>query len=147
MSRSMRRRLLACALWTLLVAGCSSGGAKGDGGADAPEPPLSTCLMIRNCVYLCAADAACAARCLDRAETPARDVYDRVVTCSTQACPTGGIDCRCDNECYAGGACLDVVDECTQSLQEGFCLMCVCGAWGGAAAAPRGPPTRARREP
>jgi hypothetical protein len=133
----MRHRRFAGVLGLLLLAGCfvgcfvgcSSGGAKdggaGDAAADAPETPLTSCLMIRNCVYLCAADAACAVRCLDRAEAPAREVYDRVVTCSMQACPTGNIDCRCDNECYAGGACLDAVDECTQSLQEGFCLMCV----------------------
>jgi hypothetical protein len=121
---------LGCVLVAVAALACSSNGSTNDAAAvdaaaDVPPQPLTTCLMIRNCVYLCAADQACAQGCVDRAEAPARAVYDQVVACSEQACPGGGIDCRCDNECYADGACLAQVDECTQSLQEGFCLMCV----------------------
>jgi hypothetical protein len=80
--------------------------------------------MIRNCTYLCGADAVCAQGCLDRAKPDARALYDQLTACSIAACPTGDVDCRCANECSADGACLAQVDACTEALQEGFCVMC-----------------------
>jgi hypothetical protein len=131
----MRRTRLACALVTVLALSCSSSGggspdaAQSDGGQDGDQdaPPAATlsCLMIRNCIVLCESDPPCIQSCIDRGSPAGRAVFDQVVACSLEACPTGNIDCRCEIECYAGGACIDLVDECTQSLQENFCLLCV----------------------
>jgi hypothetical protein len=81
--------------------------------------------MIRNCIYLCMDDQACAQRCIERGSAAERTLFEAVVSCSASACPTGDIGCRCEQECFADGACVQIVDECTKSLQEGFCTMCI----------------------
>jgi hypothetical protein len=122
----------------LVMAACSGNG--GTAGMDASADPMDTaagatdaapevateltCLMIRNCIYLCREDPACTQGCIDRGASAARALYAEVAACSAQACPDGDIDCRCINECFVDGACLDLLDTCTQALEEGFCTMC-----------------------
>jgi hypothetical protein len=74
-------------------------------------PPMS-CVAIRNCIVRCETDTTCAQRCVDQAAMSARTTYQRVVTCSRGVCAADDINCRCEQECQGGGACLDLVDEC-----------------------------------
>ena len=133
-TRNRRRLSATCILASLIAIGCASaGGGTSDGSqpdaaaVDAKpdgDPPYS-CLMVRNCIYLCDRDPACEQRCVDRADDAGRALYDQLVACSIQACPAQDIDCRCTEECFGGGGCLDAFDQCTQSLQEGFCTACL----------------------
>lgn len=131
--------LFACAL---AVAGaCSSKEAPpatdaGAGGnQDAPagvgtEVSLETgamtgaprlCAEIRNCIVRCD-NAACAQSCVDQAPAAARTKYQEVTACSKQACAEDDVPCRCDRECFEGGACLNVVDECREGVEDDtFC--------------------------
>jgi hypothetical protein len=83
-------------------------------------PPMS-CVDIRNCIVRCDADGACAQRCVDQAPAAARSLHQRAVACSLEGCAADDINCRCERECYGGGACIDVVDECRAFTEDLFC--------------------------
>ena len=103
-------------------------GSPGAGGAAMGSPdanPATTaptdCRGILVCVFACGQDAACASRCASTAPADARTLYDKIRACSVKSCPTQDISCRCDNECYGGGDCTDLVDECDMSNPDKFC--------------------------
>jgi hypothetical protein len=83
--------------------------------------PPKSCAEIRTCVAFCEQDMACAGRCVDQATAAARTEYQTVTTCSRRVCPTGDINCRCEQECQGGGECLDIVDQCRQFGDDVFC--------------------------
>jgi hypothetical protein len=87
----------------------------------ADGPPPQTCGAIRNCVVVCATDSACAQRCIDSAAAAARTDYQKVVTCSRQYCQPNDINCRCEQECYTEGMCLESVDGCRDFELDLFC--------------------------
>jgi hypothetical protein len=103
-----------------------TGGTGAAGGAPMDANPASmppkSCRDIRNCVEACDADKACAMRCVSTAPTAAQSLYQMVTMCSAQACPKQDMSCRCDQECFGGGACMDVVDQCNNSAEpDNFC--------------------------
>jgi hypothetical protein len=104
-----------------------SDGAVADGAgpsADAMAPP-TTCREIRICIYRCGQDKACATACASAAPTAARAKFSEVQSCSQGACPDGDAVCRCMEECYVGGMCTDVVDDCDEAVSDPFCdILC-----------------------
>jgi hypothetical protein len=63
----------------------------------------------------------CARLCVDQAAATARTEYQTVSACSRRVCPTGDLNCRCEQECQGGGECLDIVDQCRQFGEDLFC--------------------------
>jgi hypothetical protein len=109
-----------------------TGGAPGTGtgGNPAAGPPdaggvsakPTDCRSLLVCVDSCRADAACAGRCIAAAPADAQALYKKIHDCSLKACPDQTMtDCRCENECYGGGECTDLVDECDMSTPDFFC--------------------------
>jgi hypothetical protein len=142
-------RSVRCALAMALVfaiAGCAkgedkggSGGSGGQGGsggkqdgsapgadsagATAPDAmgTPKTCRDIRACLFNCGDDTACASRCVSAAPAAARQQYDEIHMCSLAACPQQDEDCRCNQECLAGGQCSDMVDVCDEAISDPWC--------------------------
>ncbi len=111
-----------------------SGGAGGTGGApmggmggakqDASPATMAPkdCRGLRECVNACAADKACAQRCVSGAPKAAQSTYAMIVSCMMDACPTMDHSCRCDNECFDGGKCTSlVIDQCDDGSPDTFC--------------------------
>ena len=101
-------------------AGTNMGGAGGGNDAMAPVDAITTCRDIRDCVYKCGQNTACAASCVSVAPQAARTLYDQARMCSQQACPEQDIECRCMEECL-GGTCTQIVDECDEATSDLFC--------------------------
>jgi hypothetical protein len=107
-----------------------TGGAGGGGVVKMDASPATMvprdCLGLRECVYACARDTACAARCVSGAPRAAQDLYNMIRTCSLANCPlmpdgTQDVACRCENECYGGGPCSDMVTQCLGDKTDTFC--------------------------
>jgi len=100
----------------------TNGGGAGGGGQDATATAdaISNCRDIRDCVFRCGQDSACAARCASAAPQAARALFDQAQMCSRQACPEQDVECRCMEECL-GGTCTQVVDECDEATSDLFC--------------------------
>jgi hypothetical protein len=114
-----------------------SGGAQGGaGGKDGGTPPANdsgaspaldamaapkTCRDIRVCLFNCGTDMNCAAQCVSLAPPAARMQYQDIHSCSTAACPQQDEDCRCNQECLAGGQCSDLVDVCDEAISDPWC--------------------------
>ena len=83
--------------------------------------------MIRNCIYLCpASDPTCPQACVERGTDAARATYDQVVSLLARGLSRPATStAAATTSVTPAGSCIDLVDECTQSMQEGFCLMCV----------------------
>ena len=94
--------------------------------AASSRPATSTgapqlCGEVRNCVTRCNTPA-CAQACVDQAPAAARTKYQAVTTCSKGGCAETDINCRCDRECLEPGACVPVVDECREGVEDDtFC--------------------------
>jgi hypothetical protein len=115
-------------------AGAGGGGGGGTGGSgggqDGPGSQFETgnvtgapqlCGEIRNCVTRCNTPA-CAQGCVDQAPAAARTRYQAVTTCSKGGCAETDINCRCELECLEPGACVPVVDECREGVEDDtFC--------------------------
>jgi hypothetical protein len=107
-----------------------AGGTTGGTGQDGPGSQFETggvagapklCGEIRNCVVRCT-NAACAQACVDQAPAAARTKYQQVTTCSKAGCAENDVNCRCDRECLEPGACVPVVDECREGVEDDtFC--------------------------
>jgi hypothetical protein len=106
--------------------GSGSGGAGGlpspDGGrADRPMMP-KTCRDIRSCLWGCNTDMACQMYCISSAPMAAQNAYKDVQACSKAACPKQDADCRCQEECFAGGSCFDLIDaDCDMGGSDDYC--------------------------
>jgi hypothetical protein len=87
---------------------------------DAQASPAN-CQQIRNCVFRCQGDTACADRCVSSAPGPARQLYNTAQMCSRSVCAPDDIECRCAQECHGGGACTEIVDECDEAISDLFC--------------------------
>jgi hypothetical protein len=102
-----------------------AGGSSGAGGSRMDAGPAAMaprdCRGLRNCVDACASDSACAMRCVSTAPAVAQALYQMVRTCSMQACPTQEVSCRCDHECYGGGQCESLVEQCDLADPDTFC--------------------------
>jgi hypothetical protein len=102
----------------------NSGGAGGGGGggkdATAAADAITTCRDIRECVFKCGKDSACAASCVAVAPQAARAQYDQARMCSMGVCSEQDIDCRCMEECL-GGTCTQIFDECDEAMSDSFC--------------------------
>ena len=110
--------------------GRDSADAEVDPEPDAGYPgpvdagPAMTCIAIRNCVVRCQTDSACAQRCVDQAAASGpRDPPESADVQPRGLCAADDMECRCEQECFGGGACLDLVDECgrTQGEEDLFC--------------------------
>lgn len=116
-------------------AGGTTGGTGGTtggtgGGQDGPGSQFETgnvtgvpqlCGEVRNCVTRCNTPA-CAQACVDQAPAAARTKYQAVTTCSKGGCAETDINCRCELECLEPGACVPVVDECREGVEDDtFC--------------------------
>jgi hypothetical protein len=108
--------------------GSGTGGAGATGGAGGASVDANPALMapkdcrgLRNCVDACDKDTACAMRCVSSAPATARDLYMMIQTCSKMACPQQDLSCRCDNECFGGGQCTELVDKCNGADPDNFC--------------------------
>jgi hypothetical protein len=101
----------------------SDGAPSADAGAGVPDAfqAPTSCREIRSCAFQCGEDRTCAARCVSTAPSAARQLYDQAQACSQQVCPTQDIECRCDQECFGGGACHEIVDECDEAISDPFC--------------------------
>lgn len=89
----------------------------------APDSRISprSCREIRNCVFDCGEAVECAALCVSSAPAVARAQYNQAQMCSAQVCPTQDIECRCAEECFIGGNCQQIVDECDEASSDRFC--------------------------
>jgi hypothetical protein len=103
--------------------GTSGAGGAGGGGVDAnpASMPPKDCRGLRNCVDACGTDKTCAMRCVSTAPAADQALYKMIQMCSLQACPTQDQSCRCDNECFGGGQCTDLVDQCDMADPDAFC--------------------------
>jgi len=128
------RGLAATLVWGSLALACikvpsrADGGSptadagRSDGKAPADAAPIPTsCREIRVCVYACGQDKTCADRCAAGAPAAARAKYMMARSCSLQQCPDEDVICRCNEECYFGGVCYDLVDECDEGVSDPFC--------------------------
>jgi hypothetical protein len=106
-------------------AGAGGGGGAGGGSGMPDSRPAVTmpvdCKGIRDCVFTCDKDTACAGRCVSSAPMAARTLYEMIRTCSVRECPTQDTSCRCDHECYGGGECSDMVEQCDEAGPDLFC--------------------------
>jgi hypothetical protein len=100
--------------------GAPTGGAAGS-APDAMAAAPTTCREIRVCIFNCADDKGCASRCVSTAPAAARQKYDEAHTCILSACPDQDEDCRCNQECFAGGTCTDLVDTCDDAVSDPLC--------------------------
>jgi hypothetical protein len=99
-----------------------SGGSKGTPDASPTAVAPTDCRGILVCVFACGTDTACAARCASQAPAAAQALYKQIRDCSGKACPDQtDIACRCENECYAGGQCSELVDQCDDADPDMFC--------------------------
>jgi hypothetical protein len=113
-----------------MTTGGAGGGGAGGGAQDAPVTdlggetaagPPKLCGEIRNCIVKCTTPA-CAQACFDQAPAAARTKFQAVTTCSKMGCAEDDKNCRCDRECLEPGACVPVVDECREGVEEDtFC--------------------------
>jgi hypothetical protein len=103
----------------------AAGGSSGTGGSRMDASPAATpprdCRGLRNCIDACATDSACAMLCVSTAPAAAQALYQMIRTCSMQACPTQEQSCRCDHECYGGGQCESLVQQCDLADPDTFC--------------------------
>ncbi len=93
--------------------------------AASAAPAPGACADLRACVLGCASQgtgaAACADQCVATAPAAAAAKYQSVRACSLKACPTQDIGCRCVSECNMPSACAELVDVCTNALEDPFC--------------------------
>jgi hypothetical protein len=105
--------------------GGGGGGSGGAADARAGTPDVQaapqTCREIRNCRFDCGEDPDCAARCFSAAPGVARAQFSEAQMCSAQVCPTQDTECRCAEECFTGGNCQQIVDECDEASSDKFC--------------------------
>jgi hypothetical protein len=117
--------LLALAASLALGAACGSSTGARDapaGVTDGPDAaPALDCRGIRNCVHACGSDVPCTMRCLSSASAVARAYYEKIPSCSAQACPSQDVVCRCEAECHPAGVCADLVDTCDLANPDDFC--------------------------
>jgi hypothetical protein len=80
-------------------------GAGGSGGLN--------CQQIRMCVFGApCADDACIQSCAARGTVDAQAAFGALRACTANACATSDINCACDEQCQANGACLSEADAC-----------------------------------
>lgn len=102
-----------------------SGGSSGAGGSGMDASPASTiprdCRGLLNCVHACGTDTTCAMRCVSTAPAADQALYRMIRTCSMQACPAQDQSCRCEHECFGGGQCSTLVEQCNLADPDTFC--------------------------
>lgn len=102
-----------------IAEGSGGGGGAGPAGSDAGAP--TTCASLRNCINACVADATCKQGCMNRASMTAKTAHAPVQTCSKAGCDEDDVLCRCDRECFADGACNELVFACRDFEEDPFC--------------------------
>ncbi len=107
--------------------GSGEAGGGGDGSASmdtaAGDAAPAACVDVRACVNDCV-DQACTRSCLDRGTPQARDLYEMLLACSARVCPTGDMNCRCENECWYPSECVELRDMCVDNGPDSFCDLC-----------------------
>ncbi len=103
-------------LLALAPVACSQGGgAAPDSGAGGGGGALSTltCQQIRLCVAQtpCATDA-CIQGCAAKGTPAAKTAYEALRACTAGVCAVDDVNCACNEQCNADGACLAEVDGC-----------------------------------
>jgi hypothetical protein len=90
------------------------------GTPDARLPP-QTCRDVRVCIHNCGNEAVCAGKCVSSAPARVRQQYEEIQGCSMGACPAQDRPCRCDQECFFGGQCFDLVEQCDEGIGDPIC--------------------------
>lgn len=127
-----RRRALRAVTLALLAFACVpiEDNRKRDAAPPAPDGQVATpdaqtaprsCRDIRNCVQDCGENAACASACVSTAPGVARQQFNEAQMCSLGVCEAQDIECRCREECYEGGTCYQIVEECDEAASDKFC--------------------------
>jgi hypothetical protein len=106
--------------------GGDTGGSSGaDSGAattpDAMAGPPKSCRDVRVCIHNCGQDMTCAGKCVSTAPPAIRQQYEEIQACSMGACPQQDEPCRCDQECFSGGMCADLVETCDDAVSDPWC--------------------------
>ena len=137
-------RSVRCALAMALafaLAGCVSDANKGNqggsggsndsgatsgadsGGSTTPDAmgPVMSCRDVRVCIHNCGQDMTCAGKCVSTAPPAIRQQYEQIQACSMMACSQQDEPCRCDQECFAGGQCFDLVEDCDDAVSDPWC--------------------------
>ncbi len=117
--------------WLLIGAvalGCATGSSPESTAAKTPDAaprmtvaaPVS-CVQIRRCQQLCKSEKACESTCVAGAPAEAQVKLKAVNACSMKVCPQNDITCRCGVECMMPSDCADLLDQCTDGLEDPFC--------------------------
>jgi hypothetical protein len=63
----------------------------------------------------------CAGKCVSTAPPAIRQQYEEIQACSVGVCAASDEPCRCDQECFNGGMCFDLVEDCDQGVGDPWC--------------------------
>lgn len=81
----------------------------------------TSCLEIRRCQHVCKGEKACESTCVTSAPVAAQAKSKAVDLCVAKACPKPDVSCRCTAECMMPSDCADLLDECTDGLEDPIC--------------------------
>src|SRR4051794_9078326 len=109
--RDAHRSFVVLAVVTLGFAALAFS-ACSEGGTAAAVTTL-TCQQIRLCVAQtpCATDA-CVQACAAKGTPAAQAAYETLRACTAGVCAVDDVNCACNEQCNADGACLAEVDGC-----------------------------------